>query len=540
MEKKKAKISIKTLGMFMFIVAIGAYSANAVVNMGMDTDTLWHFKLGEEIFKTHRISLENTMTFLEGTEWIPQEWLFEVILYAILSLTGYIGYLTLEGVNLICTTVLAERFNKKANVNYNRYLFMIATIFAFNLMARNRGNRPSEFSVYFIVLLVWLYNSNVKYKKLWYALLGVFIANFHGGTIIIMMALLIIMFIIDLAMDIYEKKKPDQFYYWNKMWDMLIFLVATFINPAGPNLVITSLKISSLTSTSYITEWKPMECTYIQAIYIAVILISFGYQLHKKVDRQTVQTVAVLSALLILSLTSVKAILIFDMMCLCYGFKYLDTMVNELLICKLGSKLKKISLWFIDVLIPAAATLFIMQYILSVSAIIAADTNDLTYQFNRKVSSSILEEIKENYTDDTKILTEYVYGNYILFNDMKCFVDTRQWPYAKELGGSCAIDELFYVELHAWDSEAVKQLLDKYEFDYIWTCSSMPLDSYLETDDDYELVMTVDILEEDESEDDKTDKDTDSNTDKNEESNEIYNRSNSTIESLWIRVSDTN
>lgn len=529
MAKKKTKINLKALGMIMFIIAIGAYSASAVVGIKLDTDILWHFKLGEEIFKTHNISLENTMTFLEGTEWINHEWLFEVILYVILSLTGYIGYILLEGINFIFVTVLVVRLNKKANDNYNRYLFMIATVFALILTPRNVGNRPSEFSVYCIVLLVWLYNNNVKYKKLWYALLGIFIANFHGGVIIIMISLLVIMIAVDFLMDIYEKKKPDQLYYCSRLWDILIFLVSTVVNPAGPRLLTTAFKVSDLNSTKYLSEWLPMGCNYLSAIYIIVIAISFGYQLHKKVDKQTVQTVAVLSALLVLSLTSVKAMIIFSIMWLCYGFKYFNTMVNELIICKLNNKLKKISLWLIDVLIPAASTVFIVGCILCVSDTIEADTNSLEQQFNSQVSSSILEELKENYTDDTKILAEYSYGNYLIFNDMKCFVDSRQQPYAKELGKSDAVDELFYVEFHLWDYEAIKQFLDKYEFDYIWTCSSLPLDTYLENDDDYKLVIT-----------DNTSSEETNNNVSETEPNEIYNRSNSNIESLWIRVSDTN
>ena len=72
---------------------------------------------------------------------------------------------------------------------------------------------------------------------------------------------------------------------------------------------------------------------------------------------------------------------------------------------------------------------------------------------------------------------------------MQCFVDSRQWPYAKELGNCEALDELIYVINNLQDREYIGDFIDKYTFDYIWTDSLLDLNSYLEDTKEYELII---------------------------------------------------
>ena len=71
---EKRRLSISNILMFSFIIVISLFQVSIMHNSKLDSDILWHYKLGEEIIKQHTITLNNNFTFLEGTEWIPQEW----------------------------------------------------------------------------------------------------------------------------------------------------------------------------------------------------------------------------------------------------------------------------------------------------------------------------------------------------------------------------------------------------------------------------------------------------------------------------------
>ena len=103
---------------------------------------------------------------------------------------------------------------------------------------------------------------------------------------------------------------------------------------------------------------------------------------------------------------------------------------------------------------------------------------------------------------------------------MKCFVDSRQWPYAKELGSCDAVDELFYILSNPLDYNAIDLFLEKYQFDYIWCANGLALDNYLASCPEYELVI-VDPGNIPTADDDDL---------------PIYERNNSMRQSLWKRI----
>ena len=57
-----------------------------------DVDLMWHIRGGEEIVRTGTISLVNNFSWIEGTIWTQQEWLFDVLIYLITRYTGRIGF----------------------------------------------------------------------------------------------------------------------------------------------------------------------------------------------------------------------------------------------------------------------------------------------------------------------------------------------------------------------------------------------------------------------------------------------------------------
>lgn len=501
---------------------------SCIMKLGVrpDTDILWHYKLGGDILHTKTLSLDNPYTFLKNTEWVPHEWLYEVIVYGIFSVTGAIGFCVLYALNRIFLFGITYKLNKTKSF----LLYLMTFVLLYTVFPQNRGNRPSEFSMYFVLFMFYFYWSTSKYKRLWYIGLGVFVANFHGGIAMVMIVVHIILMATDVVVDVYERSFHSKSYYNKHIIDIVLFTLSCFVNPAGYKLFINSILVSFAFSTHQISEWLPFSFDYISIFCVVLMVISFGYALYKtKFGRLDVQKIGSLCALLILSCVSQKAFILYFVVYLVFGYNYLYDMFSD--ICKvLKDK------WVVPEKLEATpkmtrnVKLLIINYaaiVLCISGFVSNrnDLNNVKYSgsftewLNSFYSNEILTELKNNYTPDTKILTSYTYGNLLILNDMKCFVDARQWCYAKEMGSCGAVDELFYLdEAVRTDKEAIDCFLNKYDFDYIWTNRELPLSVYLDMSDGYERVCVF-----------KSKKGSLSN---------IYKRDTSSYECLYKKIDD--
>ncbi len=485
-NKKKDSLSVEKIALWCFIIAAASFNVYVYVCKKIDIDILWHYKLGEEIIQNKYITVDNNFTFLEDTEWLPQEWIYEIILYIITSKLGMIGFFGLTCFNTILLLYIAIK-----NVN-NKMLFIVSYFLMWYSTPRNMGNRPSEFSVYLVLLSIYLYNKNVnKLKKIIMLIFGIFVANFHGGVILIISALWFIMIANDIFFDIYNKSKVGTKYYLNKTIEFILFIIGTCVNPSGFKLLSTIVKISTLNTTQYISEWMPTKVNYILGIIIFIIVISFGYCIGKQgLKREDTQIMLINTGLLILALHSQKAFLVFDTVWIVYGYKYLEYLITDIFKDK---QLKIVNIVSkLSIITPA------LMIVISIASISLVRNDVTTNNFkeyvssvNKQSSEDILNNIKELYTDDTKILAGYRNGNYLVFNNIKCFVDTRQWPYSKELSKYSALDDLFYIENNLQDTEYIEKFLDEYNFDYIWTSSELDLNNYLKSNNNYKLVVNT-------------------------------------------------
>lgn len=453
-----------------------------------DFDILWHFKLGEQIVDTRTISIDNTFSFLPDTKWLQQEWLFDVIIYYVLRYLGEFGYCLLYALNLIFLFIITI----KTNGCKNRYLYLFFFVVADILIVRNRGCRPSEFSMYLIPLIIWMY-CNIKGKKrfLCYMLYGIFAANFHCGVLIISIPIFLLLMLSDIVSDRISGVFRGFKYYLKHCLDLGVLLIGSLINPSGYKLLLDTIKISGLNSTRFIDEWQPASFNYLLAIFILSIVISFGYTIYKKnFSRNCIMKITILSALLVLSLVSKKAFLLFEIVWFFYGYEMYEVFILEVFrrirFTALLNRLKIGYLW-VSCLTNATLIIFISIFLPDSSPVYF---KSFKQSINDELPYEIINTLINSYTEDTKILASYSNSNYILFNDMKCFVDTRQWPYAKELNSFGPLDELIYVSYYPTDTAALDSFIDKYEFDYIWVDSDIPINTYLDSRSDYDCIIT--------------------------------------------------
>jgi hypothetical protein len=97
--------------------------------------------------------------------------------------------------------------------------------------------------------------------------------------------------------------------------------------------------------------------------------------------------------------------------------------------------------------------------------------------------------LKEN-TDyqNIKIFNDYAYGGYILLNDVKVFVDSRQDLYLKTYNSNCNVysDYLDVIK----GKVHYKDIFEKYNFEYLIISKNSLLETYVSSDAKYEKLLS--------------------------------------------------
>lgn len=101
-----------------------------------DFDIFWHLKAGEMTFRTRRVLLEDAFSHtMAGTEWIPHEWLTEVLFYITYRLGGLEGLGILSGGVVAAAAALA--WLRARNIGGNTWIVALIMIWVL-LTARFR------------------------------------------------------------------------------------------------------------------------------------------------------------------------------------------------------------------------------------------------------------------------------------------------------------------------------------------------------------------------------------------------------------------
>lgn len=470
-----------------------------------DTDILWHYKIGELITATKSVSLNDTFSWQTGLEFIQHEWLYEVFIYHYLNLFQMPGYFAGYVILFVCLTYGGALSSKPEN----GLLYLLITSTAYLVTSKTVGLRPSEFSLFILLFMVGRFLKQKHDVREWllFLIMGMFLANFHGGTIltavILMLIPLLIGIIIDvrsskLSLNIYKLSNRDAFKqdgslrltHFNNvsslkhilkegLYDMIpimTFIIGTLFNPYGLMLWSTAFKGPHLESTAQILEWKPANYSYLSAFVLVAMILSFGYAVHKHgFTKKNMQLIGLTCALTILGMTSRRCCIMYLAFWFYYGYCYFEKLLFDFF-----GRLKCFK-WRTGTLATAIFTVF--------AILLVYDYTVPCISFNEYANSHRSDDIMTvlSETPDVKVLAGYTTGNYLLYNDIKCFIDSRQHPYTKEMGNSSL--DAYLDAKNSYDHDKMSAFINTYDFDYIWVTDDLDIRWYLLKQDDYVLIL---------------------------------------------------
>ena len=533
MNKKVKNINWFQIQIHLIVFSICVFLASFMVFDGaIDYDVLWHLKQGE-VYLEHGVNTNDYLSWQSGLTWTTAEWLYEVLIYLITKYTGAIGFTVL----LALSTYQVYGWALKKNGTSHPFIFLIILGITF-MFPKNIYNRPGEFQILFATIVVYwaLYDRN----KLWLKqiIAGLFLANFHGGQVVTLLATLgIIDFVTLIHLIVVDDsfiKENDKKILKEITSQIILMFLASLINPMGIEMYTVGMKVPKMYSTQFIDEWQTWNIGIASGILILLTIIAIQTsQRFRKFNWRTLNILAIISAYTILSIRTQRLAGYLQAFIILFGYNYiiefyewiqikvaqqrvnslrlqlsrekpsdakddewglykdalnarLDKMLNKLTATRVISDTQEVQTntvgraetptksKMIYTVIYIGIILFDILWI-NAQAVDVKTFGDLADK-NTEFQIEIVEYLKDNNIND-KIFCGYTTGGWLIWNDVKQFIDSRQQPFTEEISGNTQLNDT----LHAVRGNDVYQdmvnLFDKYDIDYVlWDSAELGCD----------------------------------------------------------------
>lgn len=156
-------------------------------NVFKEPDSFYHLKAGQIIWEGMSIPNVDPFSFVaNGAEWIPHEWLSEVLFFLSYKLAGFWGVISFGALLGMFACLLIFFLSQRKGANF--YVSIIGVLILNALTFELWIGRPQIFSYFFVALLVYLLeNFRESGKKINLIAIGLIIlawANMHAGFIL--------------------------------------------------------------------------------------------------------------------------------------------------------------------------------------------------------------------------------------------------------------------------------------------------------------------------------------------------------------------
>lgn len=458
-----------------------------------DNDYFWHIVVGKWINNNHMIPNTELFSWVSGKAWVAHEWLNELIMYK----AGHLGCLLIMlGIFLLLYILMAKmlRLKFKKLLDFKLCYFLLMTVFF-----KVTGPRPYIVSLVFLAYLVYVLFSYLDdktwAKKLIYTLpiLQILWINFHGGSSSLIYLFIIGVFMCDIFVKVF-KFKPNR---WNTFKldkkqiktlgiVLVLTIIASCLNPFGSKMLLYPfINMLDDSMTSYILEWNSPSFHSFLGLYIFIIIAFplFNMILGKKDIK--LHEIGFQLMFLFMALKSQRFIGMYGIYS-CWNIgKYF--FVTDDIYASLKNPFKRIEkpIYYLSCCILVVGTIFVGYKQGKSLRNTGLIDNDGFYS-DKAVEKLVSLEPKRLYND-------YSQGGYLLYklDSLNALDKVKVFSYGL---GDVFSKDLLPDTVNLQDLyEDPKEILDKYNFDYLITTVNHTLHYYLEANRDYELIYSDDM-----------------------------------------------
>ncbi len=459
-KKNVMKYILLIIILFIYVVSI--------CSVEIQSDTLFDIKLGES-YQKNGVWQTDEFSIHENLNYVSHHFAATLLLYNVYNIFGLTGIYILE---IILALVLAMLFYRLNTLISKDKVFCYLMVFIEMLMIQPFISvRAQMFSA--ILFLMQLIIINILKKKklskfarytLYVSLsvLPMLIVNLHAGVwpfYYIIMGSYILDFIIR-----GDKKNILTFIIIS-----FISIFTMFINVYGIEIILYVFKtMGNSFINTYITEFQPLNIAHNAAsiISIFVVVIFFSASKSKKEPCQ----IFLLIICVCLALMSSRHYIFFA---IC--FPVIIGCMEGAFFCIRDNFCSNKKVVF---------AVLAMLYI----EVIAALLGTKNYEFLANVTcypKEAVNYIKKYIPENARILNSYNYGTYMLFNDIKVFVDNRADLYTTEYNNvTIAEDEEKFKRCSCYYMD----IIEKYDIEYVFIEVKSNVVEYLRKDDRFSIM----------------------------------------------------
>jgi hypothetical protein len=437
-------------------------------------DYFWHLKAGEYIANNHVIPIHDVFSWYgvsQNLDWFSHEWLSELIFYIIYSVFGHLGNIILS---VLVTAFVIGFLYVKNRENFGKNLIVSMVWFLiFSFEIKDFTNpRPYMFS--YILLMITLYilqTYRIRDTKSVWALpiISIIWANIHGGSSSMTYILIFIVIITGLFNFEFLKIKSIKLSAQKLKVlsvNFILSILAIALNPKGFSMILYPyVNMNDKLPLSVISEWESPDIKNSEEFLIFVILglaILLLLIIKEQID---LYDLVITLAFTYLTLKSVRFVVLF-------------LIAVTPIVLTYAKGFTKIDLWEKLLLFMTMLTIvMICMYPKSLRLPMSQPINLVTQPSTKAVD--IIKEQKPQ-----RLLNDYGWGGYLIYNNIPVFIDGRADMYSKNIFP----EYLAVVNVGTY----TKKIINKYNFDMVIIPAGSTLDVYLSEWSDYQNIYRDD------------------------------------------------
>ena len=444
----------------------------------MQNDTFWSIKIGEKLVKDGTWEID-PFSMHDGLKYVAHHFFTDVVIYFVYVLGGFTGLYILEILMALGLAWILYLLNKElCGSKKLSYSMLCMQMVLLTLFISVRAQMISY--MLFALELLLLEKSRKQDKLKYYIGLGIIpllLTNFHMGVAPFYFILLGVYGLDALNIKFLWLKtntKPDSKRFKKLILLGIIGILLLFVNPYGIDGVVYCFKtLGNDFINTYIDEFQPFSMrdsiTMLHVLYIIFVLFVFMVS-KAKVD---LKDMLLIFGTLFMHFTA-------------YRYTSLFIICSAVIVKYILSIIKTMELEKVDKIAFVVTSIMIM-IVLGVDIL---STRNLDYLEDAVAPVKAVEVLKENIDEDTILYNEYIWGGYLILNDVKVFIDSRADLYTEEYNDGVTVAKDF-AKIQMLQ-EGYKEAMEKYNFNMYLVHSNSLTSRMLDDKEEFKCIYTDD------------------------------------------------
>lgn len=486
----------------------------------LDTDFMWHLKVGEYIYNNKTVPLTNVFGYLNNLKFFAHEWFYDLILYISHLINENYGILTFT---LILASYIVLSINNFIYKKTNNYIFsFLMSLYLISSMNGFIVARPQilSYSIFICLTKILINNfENLKKYIIHLILLVILLVNSHAGSYPAFFAIFglyicsefiekMLEYDKDIVIDINSCSFSNYFKFLylkyikkalNHTKVPLIILVCLIpfliINPYGADIYLYPFKVTSNSDLlNYISEWQPTEFIGESLIILVFSIISL-ISIYISKSKTKFRDILFISVFLVMSTHHIRhlSLLILYSIMLSSPYIYesivsiLKKIVNILSLPPLSIDIYRKRYYLIF-------NLIVLLFLIYTAEISISNYGKLYNDFRESLYPvKIVDYLKDGNLDlkNNILLNDYNYGGYLMQNNIPVYIDGRADVYVKSVNG---VRDVFfeYIDLCNGKSDWKKYLNDN-NIKYILLDKNKVLSKIIQNSNEFKILLEDDV-----------------------------------------------